>query len=215
MTTTHTFIGRAAAMLLASALGAPLSGCGGGGGSAPAAPVVTPTTPAYQLAANTTVLTPGVTVGAATWPEGSTASGGNGAPVAGVNCLVTEDYHIHAHLTILRDGNALAIPAHIGLQGCAYELHTHDQSGVIHVETSAARKFTLGQLFAVWGQPLSRSNVAGISGLPVTVLFNDNDTVLEWTGDIGALELTSHRSITIELGTVQHTVPAYRWDSSL
>ena len=86
---------------------------------------------------------------------------------------------------------------------------------MIHIETSSARKFTLGQLFAVWGQPLSRSNVAGISGLPVTVLYNDNDAVLEWTGDIGELELTGHRSITIELGTVQHTVPAYLWDTGL
>ncbi|MBA5636419.1 hypothetical protein H3H37_05065 [Duganella sp. LX20W] len=199
-------------------MSATLSACGGGGASAPAAAVVTPvtpTTPTYQLAATSTLLTAGVTVGTPNWPDGSTASGGNGAPVAGINCLVTEDYHIHAHLTILRDGNALAIPAHIGLQGCAYELHTHDQSGVIHIETSSARQFTLGQLFAVWGQPLSRSNVAGITGLPVTVLYNDSDTVLEWTGDIGALELTSHRSITIELGAPQYTVPAYRWDAGL
>lgn len=214
MTTTHAAIRPTTALLLAAALGAALGGCGGGG-AGPAPQAVAPSANGYQLAATSTLLTTGVTVGVPTWPDGATASGGNGAPVAGVNCLVTEDYHIHAHLTILRDGNALAVPAHIGLQGCAYELHTHDQSGVIHVETSSARTFTLGQLFAVWGQPLSRSNVAGISGLPVTVLYNDNDTVQEWTGDIGALELSSHRSITIELGTLQHTVPAYRWDASL
>ncbi|HEU4843369.1 MAG TPA: hypothetical protein VFT05_03810 [Burkholderiaceae bacterium] len=211
MTANRSALQYAIPLLLAGAL----SACGGGGGATPSAATVTTPVAAYQLATSPTLLQPGITVGTPNWPDGSTASGGNGVSVAGVNCLVSEDYHIHAHLTILRDGNALAIPAHIGLQGCAYELHTHDQSGVIHIETSSARKFTLGQLFAVWGQPLSRSNVAGISGQAVNVFYNDGDTVLEWTGEIGDLELAGHRSIVIQLGAVQHTLPAYRWDAGL
>ena len=46
---------------------------------------------------------------------------------------------------------------------CFYEIHTHDATGVIHLHANAGanRPLTLGQVFDVWGQPLTRDNVAG------------------------------------------------------
>lgn len=198
-------------------------GCGGGGGStaaspaAPAAPVpvATGTTVTPVLAANATVIgsSPGVTPA---WPDRSTDTGGKGAPVAGVNCLVNENYHIHAHLTILKDGVIQRIPQEIGLTGCAYELHNHDYSGVLHVETSVARKFTLGQFFAVWGQPLSRTNVAGLTGQNVRFFTSDGDTnLVEVTDDPTAIELAAHRSIYIVIGTVPAALPKNSWPTGL
>jgi hypothetical protein len=161
------------------------------------------------------VLGSGGTIGATFWPDGDATGGGHGIAIDGVNCLVTEDYHIHAHLSIIKDGQALAIPAHIGLDGCAYELHTHDASGVIHVETSAYRPVTLGQFFSVWGQSLTKKNVAGFSGLPVKVYVSDGSSLNEYTDDPAGLVLSNHLAITLVLGTAPQQIPNYTWANGL
>jgi hypothetical protein len=206
-----------------------MSGCGGGGGD-PAPPVTQPPAPPPpvtpppvtpppvvvppKLSANPITLGTGAAPGAVFWADGSTASGGRGAVIDNVGCLASENYHIHAHLAIIRNGEMLALPADVGLQGCAYELHTHDHWGVIHVETSVAKKFTLGQFFSVWGQPLSKTNIAGITGLPVTVFIDDDgQSVAEYTGNLADIELKPHRSITIQVGSALTEIPSYRWDS--
>lgn len=193
-----------------------LTACGGGGGGTTATAPSAPEVVAMPVLASVPVaLGSGAAIGTSFWAEGSTATGGRGSAVGGVNCLTTEDYHIHAHLSIIKDGQALAIPAHIGLTGCAYELHTHDQSGVVHVETSAYRPFTLGQFFAVWGQPLTRDNVAGITGQPVKVYTSDGSSVSEFTGDPASLVFSNHQAITIVLGATPKQIPSYTWGAGL
>ena len=61
--------------------------------------------------------------------------------------------HIHPHLDLYVDGHKVPVPAGIGIDPAAgfAPLHTHDASGVIHVESPTVRTYTLGQLFAVWG----------------------------------------------------------------
>jgi hypothetical protein len=191
-------------------------GCGGGGGDGTAntAPPVSTTPPANNtvpvLAATPTLIgtSPGI---APTWADGSTVSGGKGTPVNGVGCLVNEDYHIHSHLTIIKDGVTQRVPQQIGLTGCAYELHTHDYSGMLHVETSTAKKFTLGQFFSVWGEPLSRTNVAGLSGVSVRFFISDGDALVEYMDDPTSIELVSHRSVYIVIGAVPATLPRNQW----
>jgi hypothetical protein len=197
-----------ATMLAAISLIA-LAGCGGGSGG------VTPPPAAPVLSQKPILLSKGVTMGSAHWPDRSTATGGRGLPVAGVSCLVTEDYHIHTHLAIIKNGAMLAIPKDVGLQGCAYELHTHDQSGILHIETATNKKFTLGQFFSVWGQPLAYDNIAGITGLPVAVFVNDGTGLVECKGDLATLELTNHRAITIQVGTALAEIPSYQWSADL
>ncbi len=201
-----------------------LSACGGGGTSGsspsptPTPPVVSvpaPTAATLALASVPTKLS-AAQLGSSAWATGDSAAGGHGATVGGVTCLVTEDYHVHAHVAIIKNGELLALPSQIGLQGCAYELHTHDASGIVHVETAAYHRLTLGQLFTVWGQPLSSINVAGITGLPVSVYVNDGATLLKYTGDASAdLELSNHRSFTIVLGTDPKEIPTYEWPAGL
>ena len=184
-------------------------GCGGGGtatqSSPPTASVTMPV-----LAASATLIgaSPGITPA---WPDGSTSTGGTGAPVAGVECLVNENYHIHSHLTIIKDGVTQRVPAQIGLSGCAYELHTHDNSGMLHVETSVSKKFTLAQFFAVWGEPLSRTNIAGLTGETVRFFISDGDNLVEYTDDPNLIEMVNHRSIYIVIGTVPATLPKNQW----
>ncbi|MEK7513026.1 MAG: hypothetical protein AAB601_02395 [Patescibacteria group bacterium] len=92
------------------------------------------------------------------------------APVASgaVPCLVPNrplTVHVHPTLKIfISNGGGEKIeetvPSDIGLDGaCEYVLHTHDgesERGVIHVESQDARRYTLGDFFAVWKKPLIR-----------------------------------------------------------
>ena len=79
-------------------------------------------------------------------------------------CLPMEGQvmHIHSHLTIIIAKQAITLPAEIGvssLKGCMNSLHTHDASGIIHVESPAQKDYTIGDFFAVWGMALSKDQV--------------------------------------------------------
>jgi len=62
--------------------------------------------------------------------------------------------HIHQHLDLFVDGRQVVVPAGIGIDPNGHfiaPIHTHDSSGVIHVESPVRRSYTLGELFGVWG----------------------------------------------------------------
>lgn len=60
--------------------------------------------------------------------------------------------HVHAHLDLFVDGAPISVPADIGVTPTVHApLHTHDATGVIHIESARARTFTLGEFFDVWG----------------------------------------------------------------
>lgn len=67
--------------------------------------------------------------------------------------------HYHAHLDVITDGKTIPVPAEIGVSFGAdgqpngiSALHTHDGSGVVHIEApTAGRTYTLGQLLTEWG----------------------------------------------------------------
>ena len=156
------------------------------------------------------------------WPNGDTATGGQGDLVDGLECYLGNDapetYHVHSHLSIFRDGEQLQLPKDIGIvqlsptQKCVYSLHMHDHSGKLHVEAPAPATFTLGQFFAIWGQPLAADNVAGLAGMPVVIYVTDqNGVVTEASGNWGDIELISHREITIQVGTPIDEIPNYTW----
>lgn len=154
-------------------------------------------------AAYTDVSTAG---GQPNWTEGS----GTGQPIDGVRCVTSEAYHIHSIVSIYRDGTRMAVPAHIGLQGCTYELHTHDSTGIVHVETDAAKAFTLGQFFAVWGKNVTRSDIAGLPGT-VRYYLVDKEVISPFNGTPGDIELLDQREILIVVGTAPAIIPRYRW----
>lgn len=70
--------------------------------------------------------------------------------------------HFHPVLRVVIDGKPIAVPANIGIDPDQDPmqmagLHTHDTSGTIHVEGVGHAR--LGQFFAVWGVPLSASQL--------------------------------------------------------
>lgn len=63
-------------------------------------------------------------------------------------------FHIHAMLRVYVNGKQIPVPSQIGIdpQGqYLAPLHTHDASGIMHLEASQVYPFTLGQFLDIWG----------------------------------------------------------------
>ena len=127
-----------------------------------------------------------------------------GQPVDGIHCDQMEGnvLHIHQHLAIFDHGKPVAVPEDVGrplFAQCFYWLHTHTPDGIIHVESPMFASFTLGQFFDIWGQPLSRTNVAGAKPHPGehTTVWVDGHL---YSGDPRKIELTAHLDVTIDVG---------------
>ncbi len=78
-----------------------------------------------------------------------------------IECLVNGHQflaqHIHPTLSITVDGKPEPVPMNLGLTGnCMAEVHTHDEAGVIHIESVGPKTFTLSDFFSVWAQDLNR-----------------------------------------------------------
>lgn len=127
-----------------------------------------------------------------------------GRTIAGIGCNYGEQttYHVHAHLTMLNAGKQVALPAFIGFNydhDCLYWTHTHDASGIIHVEAPNTIYPKLGGVFDVWGKPLSRSRMGTVSvkpGQSMKVYVNQKP----YSGNPRNIVLSQHTDITIEVG---------------
>jgi hypothetical protein len=134
-------------------------------------------------------------------------------PASKVPCGPSEvlTRHDHAHLTILIRGQIKTVPAFIGITATSIcWLHTHDTSGIIHVEADDNRTFTLGDFFAVWGQPLSRTVIDGErvgTGESVQVTVDQQP----YSGSPETIVLRNHEDIVLELGPPFPQVPPYVW----
>jgi hypothetical protein len=115
-----------------------------------------------------------------------------------------EVLHIHQHLDLYVAGRHVTLPALIGIDDDSYitEVHVHDTTGVIHVESPTQRTFKLGQLFGEWGVKLTSTCVGSYCGH------------LKWwvngqqiTGDPSELNLRSHQEIVIAEGPPPLIVP--------
>jgi hypothetical protein len=135
------------------------------------------------------------------------------SPIGGVTCAGSEAYHVHAMVSIYRDGVRLALPNSIGRATCNYAMHTHDGSGVVHIEAPAPVIFNLGQFFSLWGQPLSSTSIAGLPGTPAFYVI-ENEKITRVTTDPRAIVLMPHREILVVTGTPPTQVPRYHWQTS-
>jgi hypothetical protein len=111
--------------------------------------------------------------------------------------------HIHQHLDLYVDGRPVTVPALIGIQqaqGFLSPIHTHDTSGIIHVESPTRRSFTLGELFDVWGVRFTRTCLGGLcdGGGRSLRVFADGFPV---TGNPRQLALVPHQELVVTFGT--------------
>lgn len=191
-----------------------LAACGGGSDPAPDATSPDPVqaAPEPTLATTFTDLAPATINGVPGW--GAWVAPAGRVPVGGVGCLGTVNYHQHSLVSIYKEGARQGLPNNVGIGGCTYELHTHDVMGMVHMEADAPKKFTLGQFFALWNQPLGVNGTAGMAG-PVRFYLIENERLTRYAGDPAALELVPHREIVIVSGAAPAMLPKYRWPSGL
>jgi len=142
-----------------------------------------------------------------------------GQPVGQIRC-VTEanevvNFHTHTYVSIFVNGSERRLPGGIGItqpwlvetfpsgvfydvgpKNCIYWIHTHTADNIVHVEAPAKGVFTLGELFAVWDQPLSANQVGPAIG-PVIVFVNGRAQ----HGDVATIQLVDHGTIQINVGS--------------
>lgn len=107
------------------------------------------------------------------------------------------------HLELFANRRVVIVPAAIGLEGarlrlgrvvaarCRGPLWTLDPSGVVRYEAGAR----LGELFAVWGEPIGLERLASFRG-QVAVYVNGGRRL----GDLRRLRLRDRDEIVLEVG---------------
>ena len=78
-------------------------------------------------------------------------------------CLQTHTndlMHYHANLSIVIRGENQVIPAETGvIPGCMRGIHTHDDTGRLHIETPEEMEARLEHFFQIWEQPFSSTQL--------------------------------------------------------
>jgi hypothetical protein len=161
--------------------------------------------------------------GPALAPASTTGTG----KVDGISCGASEQlvYHIHAHLAVFKNGQPYTLPAGVGIPGsqaepspqgpiasggsCIYWLHTHTTDGVIHIESPSKAIYTLGNFFDEWHQPLSETQVAGLSG-KVTAFVNGKP----WKKSPRDIPLLPHADIQLEIGEPSPPIVSIDWSQT-
>lgn len=179
-----------------------LAGCGGD--EAPPA-ADTPECPAPADAL------PGMRSGEAPWPP-ELIHLGERLDEIGLPRLTQEGsaMDMHVQLSVEVEGTKVRVPASIGLNGeevaggrmvsgFVSAIHTHDDSGLVHVHSPDVREYTLGQLFDVWSVTLTANRIGGYcveEGHTLSVEANGEAVI----GDPRALVLQDEQRIAIDYG---------------
>lgn len=115
-------------------------------------------------------------------------------PVVKEGSLQEVVMHIHPKVQIIVDGRQVTIPANIGINWNLWNdrslerlgmpmpdmrdmpfmspLHNHDTSGIIHVESTVIRNYTLGEFFDVWGVPFNEHCILDRCGGSIVMFVN-------------------------------------------
>ena len=197
---------RRRAVTLALALsGLALAGCGDSDEAPSAADTPECPAPADAL--------PGMRSGEAPWPP-ELDHLGERLDEIGLPRLTQEGaaMDVHVQLSVEIEGTKVRVPASIGLNGeevsggkmvsgFVSAIHTHDDTGLVHVHSPDVREYTLGQLFDVWGVTLTEQRIGGYcveEGHTLSVESNGDPV----SGDPRQLVLENDQRITIDYGDV-------------
>jgi hypothetical protein len=133
----------------------------------------------------------------------TTTGGGQGSPVDGIACqgTMSGNYHVHFYVGVFYNGQQVVVPAGLGMVNpepptdtingvpnqswiatCYYDVHIHDNSGMVHVESTNTQNgqncgpianeqpecnysiFTFQQFLDEWGISVSPTNFGPLTG---------------------------------------------------
>jgi hypothetical protein len=199
-------------LLLTAAATALLAGCGGSGAGGAAAP-----SPGPPI---------GVGPSAAYMPPARGAPASAGTPIRQLRCAPGGDGRVGAHVELFAQRRVVVVPAGIGMAPplraggayvraarCSYPVRTREPTGLVELDPQAG-PLTLGDLFAIWGQPLSGRRLAGFdapAGTRVAAYLDGRP----WAGDPRALPLRRHAVIVLEIGGHVPPHATYRYPAGL
>ena len=157
------------------------------------------------LSAAIGVLNPSTTVVPTPIGVGTAYTLAPGPPLRGVGdaCTAGRSADSAAHVELFARRRALLIPVGVGVgRGCRHSMWTTEPTGVIHLSGGGA---TLGRLFAIWGQPLSRNRLAGFTAARPVRVYVDGVRI---HGSPESVALRPHSEVVVELGGY---VPPHRF----
>jgi hypothetical protein len=149
---------------------------------------------------------PGILTGSAPWPNNSAdlAARLTADRLPPLSAQEGRVVHTHQHIDILIRGRSVEVPAQIGIVTSPSvlfaPLHTHDATGITHVESPIVRDFSLGEFFDVWGVRFTSTCIGGYcnSGNERLQVFANGQVV---TFDPRRLQLIAHEEIVVTFGT--------------
>jgi len=105
--------------------------------------------------------------------------------------------HIHPRLYLNIDGKPYFVSQNVGIDADLWKdhsldqyginrispLHTHTADGMIHVESSAIRNYTLGEFLDIWGLDLKVKSInVSVYGVPISDyrnhVFKDDESII-------------------------------------
>jgi hypothetical protein len=126
----------------------------------------------------------------------------SGKPIGRLHCADGRRFAVHVELFARRQ--VAIVPPGIGVarRDCSYPLSTKQPTGVVDV--LGAGRFTLGDLFRVWGRRFDAMHLLSFQG-PVSLFVGGKRR----RGDPRRLLLTRHAQIVIEVGGYVAPHPSY------
>lgn len=126
------------------------------------------------------------------------------------------------HVELFANGRVIIVPSGVGVASprrvgpyvrggrCFYPLVTLEPTGVVELRTGGLR-LRLGDLFVLWGQPLSLTRLAGFGGGPVRGYVNGRRVA----GDPAMIVLRPGLQIVLEIAGYVEPHSSYRFAPGL
>jgi hypothetical protein len=159
-------------------------------------------------------------------PPARGAAASAGARIGRLDCAGDGAQRAGAHVELFAHRQVVVVPAGIGMAPplrasgayvraarCSYPVRTREPTGLLELDPRTG-PFTLGDLFAIWDQPLSATRLAGFRAPPGThvAAFLDGRP---WPGDPRALPLRRHAVIVLQVAGHVPPHTTYRFPGGL
>jgi hypothetical protein len=162
---------------------------------------------------------------------------GNGETIDGIECQANEQVaqHIHSYLNIYVNGQQQQVPPGTGIVApansqqqygpalgvsdtpCYYWLHVHqNEPSIIHIESPNQDKYSVANLFHIWGQQIGGNQFMGNKvdanhKLVIEVFDNNGKLIKTMNGDPSNVQFADHQTIVILYNSPNVKAGPYDW----